>query len=102
MVDRAALEMRCTGNCTQGSNPCLSARDDPSKQKVRIEFAPFAFFYFTYFLPAELRTPLPWRRLTAFHSIARIVEESGFALVAETCWHRSLLCGSGSQTDQTI
>lgn len=26
MADRAALEMRCTGNRTQGSNPCLSAR----------------------------------------------------------------------------
>ena len=25
MVDRAALEMRCTGNCTGGSNPSLSA-----------------------------------------------------------------------------
>ena len=26
VVDRAALEMRCTGNCTGGSNPSLSAR----------------------------------------------------------------------------
>ena len=25
VVDRAALEMRCTGNCTEGSNPSLSA-----------------------------------------------------------------------------
>ena len=25
MVERAALEMRCTGNCTGGSNPSLSA-----------------------------------------------------------------------------
>ena len=25
VVDRAALEMRCTGNCTGGSNPSLSA-----------------------------------------------------------------------------
>ncbi len=27
VVDRAALEMRCTGNCTGGSNPSLSARN---------------------------------------------------------------------------
>ena len=27
VVDRAALEMRCTGNCTGGSNPSLSAND---------------------------------------------------------------------------
>ncbi len=26
VVDRAALEMRCTGDCTGGSNPSLSAR----------------------------------------------------------------------------
>ena len=26
VVDRAALEMRCTGNCTGGSNPSLSAK----------------------------------------------------------------------------
>lgn len=26
MVERAALEMRCTGNCTGGSNPSLSAK----------------------------------------------------------------------------
>ena len=26
VVDRAALEMRCTGNCTGGSNPSLSAQ----------------------------------------------------------------------------
>ena len=25
VVERAALEMRCTGNCTGGSNPSLSA-----------------------------------------------------------------------------
>ena len=25
--DRAALEMRCTGNCTGGSNPSLSASE---------------------------------------------------------------------------
>ena len=28
VVDRAALEMRCTGNCTGGSNPSLSASKD--------------------------------------------------------------------------
>ena len=27
VVDRAALEMRCTGNCTGGSNPSLSASE---------------------------------------------------------------------------
>ena len=27
VVDRAALEMRCTGNCTGGSNPSLSAKE---------------------------------------------------------------------------
>lgn len=27
VVDRAALEMRCTGNCTGGSNPSLSAEN---------------------------------------------------------------------------
>ena len=32
MVERAALEMRCTGNCTGGSNPSLSAR--PRSKKV--------------------------------------------------------------------
>ena len=29
VVDRAALEMRCTGNCTGGSNPSLSAKNQP-------------------------------------------------------------------------
>ena len=28
MVDRAALEMRCTGDCTGGSNPSLSATEN--------------------------------------------------------------------------
>ena len=27
VVDRAALEMLCTGNCTGGSNPSLSASE---------------------------------------------------------------------------
>ena len=30
VVDRAALEMRCTGNCTGGSNPSLSAKKELS------------------------------------------------------------------------
>ena len=30
MVERAALEMRCTGNCTGGSNPSLSATKSSS------------------------------------------------------------------------
>ena len=32
VVDRAALEMRCTGNCTGGSNPSLSANDKKGKR----------------------------------------------------------------------
>ena len=35
VVERAALEMRCTGNCTGGSNPSLSAKADP-RRKVRV------------------------------------------------------------------
>ena len=33
VVDRAALEMRCTGNCTGGSNPSLSAKEGRKKAK---------------------------------------------------------------------
>ena len=36
VVDRAALEMRCTGNCTGGSNPSLSAKNKQSKKVSRI------------------------------------------------------------------
>ncbi len=32
VVDRAALEMRCTGNCTGGSNPSLSATNAENQQ----------------------------------------------------------------------
>ena len=32
VVDRAALEMRCTGNCTGGSNPSLSAINAKNQQ----------------------------------------------------------------------
>ena len=32
VVDRAALEMRCTGNCTGGSNPSLSAINVENQQ----------------------------------------------------------------------
>ena len=38
VVDRAALEMRCTGNCTGGSNPSLSAQ-----QKAMIFSSLFLF-----------------------------------------------------------
>ena len=31
MAELAALEMLCTGNCTVGSNPTLSAMDQKSK-----------------------------------------------------------------------
>ena len=34
VVDRAALEMRCTGNCTGGSNPSLSAELTGQKWSV--------------------------------------------------------------------
>ena len=34
VVDRAALEMRCTGNCTGGSNPSLSADRSGQKQTI--------------------------------------------------------------------
>ena len=33
--NRAALEMRCTGNCTGGSNPCLSAINAENQQIVK-------------------------------------------------------------------
>ena len=35
VVDRAALEMRCTGNCTGGSNPSLSAINVENQQIVK-------------------------------------------------------------------
>ena len=41
VVDRAALEMRCTGNCTGGSNPSLSAT-----RKTRDWSSGLLFFYF--------------------------------------------------------
>ena len=42
VVDRAALEMRCTGNCTGGSNPSLSAKIKRSKE-MSILSASFCF-----------------------------------------------------------
>lgn len=39
VVDRAALEMRCTGNCTGGSNPSLSAIKGVNQVVTR--FVPF-------------------------------------------------------------
>lgn len=39
VVDRAALEMRCTGNCTGGSNPSLSAAKGVNQVVTR--FTPF-------------------------------------------------------------
>ena len=36
VVDRAALEMRCTGNCTGGSNPSLSARAGKAAMKSQL------------------------------------------------------------------
>lgn len=42
VVDRAALEMRCTGNCTGGSNPSLSATNAENQQiaKQTLSFTP--------------------------------------------------------------
>ena len=45
VVDRAALEMRCTGNCTGGSNPSLSANNFEKPCKSMIYGA---FFFATY------------------------------------------------------
>ena len=36
MVELAALEKRCGGNVTQGSNPCLSATKSPSSSSRRL------------------------------------------------------------------
>ena len=43
VVDRAALEMRCTGNCTGGSNPSLSANDRKVGWVANIRLQPFLF-----------------------------------------------------------
>ena len=37
VVDRAALEMRCTGNCTGGSNPSLSANGHESRSFLNVK-----------------------------------------------------------------
>ena len=34
VVERAALEMRCTGNCTGGSNPSLSAKKRSKEMSI--------------------------------------------------------------------
>ena len=41
VVDRAALEMRCTGNCTGGSNPSFSATN---KIPLTIEIHPIYLY----------------------------------------------------------
>ena len=43
VVDRAALEMRCTGNCTGGSNPSLSA----TKKRCKSSSYEIYTFFFT-------------------------------------------------------
>ena len=43
MADRAALEMRCTGNRTQGSNPCLSARRGVNQVIMRFTLLFYAY-----------------------------------------------------------
>ena len=47
VVDRAALEMRCTGNCTGGSNPSLSAEALPAERRKPAN-EPFAGFFVRY------------------------------------------------------
>ena len=44
VVDRAALEMRCTGNCTGGSNPSLSA-NNKDKTAVSQQLAAVLILY---------------------------------------------------------
>ena len=43
VVDRAALEMRCTGNCTGGSNPSLSASESDSDEVASSGLQPVLF-----------------------------------------------------------
>ena len=38
VVDRDGLENRCTGNCTQGSNPCLSASQAKKTPRSGVPF----------------------------------------------------------------
>lgn len=45
VVERAALEMQCTGDCTGGSNPPLSASNTQS-QKERLKLNDFGLFPF--------------------------------------------------------
>ena len=61
MVDRAALEMRCTGNCTGGSNPSLSAKIRPTTDANQ------SFFLFYQGLcasPRPCKTKITSRRLS--------------------------------------
>lgn len=46
VVDRAALEMRCTGNCTGGSNPSLSARGFDKKTMIPVSNSLTGIFVF--------------------------------------------------------
>ena len=56
MAARAALEMRCTGNRTQGSNPCLSAREGVNQVIAR--FTPLFYAYKVRSLSALLDHPI--------------------------------------------
>ncbi len=55
VVDRAALEMRCTGNCTGGSNPSLSAEALPTERRkpANDSFAGFFVRYARYDVVGE-------------------------------------------------
>ena len=52
VVDRDGLENRCTGNCTQGSNPCLSASQLNNKdtQKMRVSFFSMVNLFIVYLI----------------------------------------------------
>ena len=50
VVDRDGLENRCTSNCTQGSNPCLSA-NLRRKKPQKVPFGAFIFQEFLYIEP---------------------------------------------------
>ena len=71
MVDRAALEMRCTGNCTGGSNPSLSALN--SLQGV--DFQPCRLFFVPKKLHQKMHRPRFYALLRAFFKFRSFIDE---------------------------
>ena len=60
VVDRAALEMRCTGNCTGGSNPSLSAKGGWTKApKIPVSSSLTGIFAFAGWTDETPRGSLP-------------------------------------------